>query len=68
MDISGTGGRVGGTQFDHYVINGLLATEIKYTDHFAPGICPCGKTFRPRRETQEHCSKVCEFNTYALTR
>jgi hypothetical protein len=67
----GYGGREGGTQFDHEVIKGLLATEIGYTDHFAPGRCAredCGKTFRPRREDNNFCSKACEFDCYASFR
>jgi len=71
MDKQGYGGRVGGTQFDENVVNGLMATDIVYTNHHAPGICAredCGKTFRPRREGERYCSKVCEFDTYAPCR
>lgn len=70
MTRDGYGGRVGGTQFDEAVVNGLGATEIVYKD-FAPGICAkdgCNKTYRPRREDDNYCSKVCEFDCYRLTR
>jgi hypothetical protein len=64
MDKNGYGGRVGGSQFDNEVVDGL---QTPVATPMAARHCKredCGHKFRPRREDDEYCSRRCESAYY----
>lgn len=57
MDSNGTGGRVGGTQFDDKVIDGITSIDWKPLIRHVTDCDICGKAFLPERY-DEHVDTV----------